>query len=81
MIVSKLILTNFKYTEIFISSIFSKGWLAFILNKNIPLTYLPHEKKWKTISMKHNQKIIKPESFKNSIMKLELINNGRTLSF
>jgi hypothetical protein len=63
-IVSKLILTNFKYTEIFISSIFSKGWLAFILNKNIPLTYFTYEKKWKNNLYENliTKKIIKPEN-------------------
>lgn len=46
-IVSKFILTDFDLTKVFINSIFSLGWLEFIVNENIPLEYFDYQKDWK----------------------------------
>ncbi|WP_297868794.1 AAA family ATPase [uncultured Flavobacterium sp.] len=46
-IVSKFILTDFDLTRLFINSIFSLGWLKFIVNQNIPLKYFDYQKDWK----------------------------------
>lgn len=46
-IVSKFILTDFDLTKVFINSIFSLGWLEFIINQNIPLQYFDYQKDWK----------------------------------
>lgn len=46
-IVSKFILTDFDLTGVFINSIFSLGWLEFIVNQNIPLQYFDYQKDWK----------------------------------
>lgn len=46
-IVSEFILTDFDLTRLFINSIFSLGWLKFIVNKNIPLRYFDYQKDWK----------------------------------
>jgi len=46
-IVSKQILPNLKYTEVFIGSVFSKEWLKFLISRNIPLIYLTAKPTWK----------------------------------
>lgn len=46
-IISKLILPNLKFTEVFIGSVFSTEWLKFLLGENIPLNYLTAKKNWK----------------------------------
>lgn len=46
-IVSKYILTDFDLTRVFVNSIFSLGWLEFIVNQNIPLQYFDYQKDWK----------------------------------
>lgn len=61
-VVNEIILTNFKFTEIFIGSIFSKNWLEFILNKNIPNAYFKYKKTWKNNAYEKliSSKLIKP---------------------
>lgn len=46
-IVSKFILTDFDLARVFINSIFSLGWLEFIVSQNIPLQYFDYQKDWK----------------------------------
>lgn len=62
-IVSKFILTDFDFTRVFINSIFSLGWLEFIINKNIPLQYFDYHKNWKINLYEKliSTQIIKPE--------------------
>ena len=61
-VVNEIILTDFKFTEIFIGSIFSKNWLEFILNKDIPNTYFNYTKSWKNNIYEKliSSKLIKP---------------------
>lgn len=70
-IVSKFILTNFNFTRVFINSIFSLGWLEFIINEGIPLKYFDYQKNWQINFYEKliSKKFIKP----NSIIKLEYL--------
>lgn len=70
-IVSKFILTNFNFTRVFINSIFSLGWLEFVINEGIPLKYFDYQKNWQINFYEKliSKKIIKP----NSIIELEYL--------
>ncbi len=70
-IVLKFILTDFDFTRVFINSIFSLGWLEFIINEKIHLEYFNYQKNWKNYFYEKliSKKLIKP----NSIIKFEYL--------
>lgn len=64
-IVSNLLLKDFNYTKIFLNSVYSKGWIQFLLKMNLPFEYLNFNRNWKFNFYQKlvDKKIIKPDLY------------------